>query len=95
MWSPCPRTEPAGRAPGQLFASGLAAVLFVWFFFFFLSSSSSVLFLYLVLLLILPGPHLCFRLNSKFSLFSEFPVFAGSSRGEGRRGEPREFNVEL
>ena len=81
------------RAQGQLFASGLATVLFVWFFFFFLSSSS-VLFIYLVLLLILPGPHLCFRLNSKFSLFSEFPIFAGSSRRGGENPENLMWNSE-
>lgn len=51
-------------------------------------------FIYLVLLLILPGPHPCFRLNSKFNLFSEFPIFAGSSRRGGENPENLMWNSE-
>lgn len=95
---PLPAHGTSGPGAGAAVCIRLGRGPFCLVLLFFLSSSS-VLFLYLVLLLILPGPHLCFRLNSKFSLFSEFPIFAGSSRrdgrgGGGRRREPREFNVE-
>lgn len=90
MWSPCPRTEPAGRAQGQLFASGLVTILFVWFFFFsfllllfylfgtFINSAwpSSVLSTEFKIQFVFRVPHLCRVIT------------------EGRR-EPREFNVEL
>lgn len=35
-----------------------------------------LLFFLKVLLLIVPGPHVCFLLDSEFSLFFEIPIFA-------------------
>ena len=89
---PLPAHGTSGPGAGAAVCIRLGRGPFCLGLLFFLSSSS-VLFLYLVLLLILPGPHLCFRLNSKFSLFSEFPIFAGSSRGRGDGGEENPENL--
>lgn len=88
MWSPCPRTEPAGRAQGSLFASAWS-----------LSFCLVLLFSFLLLLFYLFGtfsnsawPSSVLSTNSKFNLFSEFPIFAGHHGGEERT---QKFNVEL
>lgn len=89
---PLPAHGTSGPGSGAAVCIRLGHCPFCLVLLFFLSSSS-VLFIYLVLLLTLPGPHPCFRLNSKFNLFSEFPHLCRVIT-EGRR-EPREFNVEL
>ena len=90
---PLPAHGTSGPGSGAAVCIRLGHGPFCLVLLFFLSSSS-VLFIYLVLLLILPGPHLCFRLNSKFSLFSEFPIFAESSRRGGENPENLMWNSE-